>query len=133
MKIDFWRALGVGSASILAFLVIGVPVYGAAPSLAVGDWIMLPVSAAVLAIFSYLYFRDSAVAPSLETGFYLAGVMFVYNLVTTIAAGMLYAAQGIEIPALPEMHPGVLVLGFVIGIATPAVVGWYLRRNAHTH
>jgi hypothetical protein len=129
MQIDLWRALGVGAGSLIVWSVAGIFAYSLDVSIEVSDYIMLAFSVAILAVFTYVYYQDTRLTPSLQSGLLLAVVMFAFNLLFTILGSLLATVQGVSMPVYPEMSPLVLLLGVIIGLATPVLTAMYLARR----
>lgn len=128
MLLDFWRALGIATGIFVSYSVVGFLVDPTGPYATVSvNLIMLAVSAVLLAVFTWLYFRR--VKPSLRHGLELAAFLFVlFGILGFIAELAMPVTEHAPLPYETLFY----VAGFVIGIGTPTLVGWWLaKRNKH--
>jgi hypothetical protein len=127
---DFWRAMGATAGLTLCSLFVAMFVY-AAPStplaLDTADTIMFFLNAILIAVFSYLYFKDGGIDTSARTGLYLGCVIFLYTFLSGFFSGYMSAAFGV--PALPPLAPWIMYGSIAVGLLVPALVGQVLSKK----
>jgi len=127
--IDIWPALGVTAGAVVGSLVVSMFIYNLSTPLETADVIGVVLGAVVLALFSYIYFKQTSVKPSAQSGFYLGCVMVAYTFVTGFLSGYVAAAQGYPVVQLPPPASWVMWGSLLVGFAAPTLVGWFLSKR----
>lgn len=129
INIDFLRAMGVWTVGFFASIVVGYVVDPTGIFATVRDNIILTItSIPLLAGLTYWYFATPALKPSARAGFQLGAVMLVISFIFGALGAVVFPAAT-ELPPIP--YEGYFLLVCVaIGLAVPALVGWYMAKRA---